>query len=131
MPVDIRWLDESTKTILLNTWDAAVTLEDFARSVQENKRWLTSVNHQVDLIVDARAVQRTYFGNALAMRSRMEVLMPPNQRFVVVVGLNALLKATIGVGQRLGSKALEQIYFAESIDEAVARLREMQHEINA
>jgi hypothetical protein len=90
MGINVNW-DNEEKTILCHTYDHGWTTEDLYNAVDENRRLLLGLNHEVDLIVDM-SVSGTPPAGVLTAYQYAERQVPPNQGIVVMVEPGAVMQ---------------------------------------
>jgi hypothetical protein len=121
---NIRW-DNEEKTVVLQAYTDGATKDDLYYLAQKSAQMLSTVEHRVHLIIDERKIDLVL--NSVDM-SYLGRLTPKNQGAVVMIVSPAKLKYKTlvqQIGKRIGPKAFDQPYFAQSIEEARQFLRDV------
>ena len=116
MGIRIEWDDEE-KMILCHIYEGNWTVEDFYLAVDESRRLLLEVGHPVDLIVDMRTSAAPPSGILPAYRYA-DQRVPDNQRLIVMVKTDSVMKAFNRVIGDIAPRASENRYLADSMEEA-------------
>lgn len=124
MPIQMQW-EDAEKTILRHTYEGHLSVEDMRAAIEENYALQTSVEHPVDVISDARSI-KSFDPKLLSSTSGFaDRKAPTNQRMIVVVGTNLMLKTLLKLAKRFASKTTEHLHHAESMEQALALLVEL------
>ena len=116
MPYQVTWDDEE-KTIVVQTYSGKVIIEEYYRAIDESAELLSSVQHPVDLIMDASEAKTDMKGFLTAV-SYANKKVPANQRFVIVVGANRFVQTMGKVAGTIAPKATENVYFVDTLEDA-------------
>jgi len=123
MPILLVW-DNDQKSILRQVYVGHWTQEDFFASFAEAEALYSSVEHDIDLIIDLRQNQT----NPLSMIntfSRTESRVHPNHASVTVVGVNSFIRVLGGISVKLAPRLSRNLAFVATLDEAYAHIRQM------
>jgi len=104
-------------TIILVTFDGVWESADIYRMINKGVSMLKSVNHPVDSIFD---FTRSTFSptNLLSAAEKMENDLQENNRLAVIVKANVYIRSIIKVAKIFAPKALENIYFVNTLEQA-------------
>ena len=116
MGIRLAW-DNEEKTALCHIYEGKWTIEDFYHAVDESQRLLLEVDHPVDLIVDMRTSAAPPPGILPAYRYA-DQRVPENQRLIVMVKTDSVMKAFNRVIGDIAPRASENRYLADSMEEA-------------
>jgi len=109
------------KTIVVQTFEGEVSMTDYHQMVDTNVVLLNSVTYPVDIIMDTRSGKMDVT-NFLIASSYANKKVPDNQRFVVVIGANKFLQKMTDIAHHIAPKAVENVLFVDTMDEAMAIL---------
>ncbi|MCL4255967.1 MAG: hypothetical protein KJ043_19575 [Anaerolineae bacterium] len=112
MPINVVWDDEE-KTIVRQTYGQEISIAEYYDGVKKRLELISSVDHPVDLIIDLRGANTNLKGVLTASRYANKHV-PPNQRFVVLVGANLFVKSLVNVLGKILPKISNTIYFVET-----------------
>lgn len=112
----VEWGDEN-QTIVIQTYNGKVSIEDYYRAVDESAKLLSSVDHPVDLIMDTTEAKTDMKGFLQAV-SYANKKVPKNQRLVIVVGANHFIQMLSKIASTIAPKAAENGYFVDTLEEA-------------
>jgi len=111
----IEW-DNEDKTILLNTYEGDVVLEDYYRVTDLTFDELNKVPHTVHTIM-LRNVKTTPTSMSKAMQYANKKT-PANLGMSVIVGGSHFTRIIVKMAKVIAPKLAKEVYFAESVEEA-------------
>jgi hypothetical protein len=129
MPIDVEW-DNAEKTIVRQTYGREVTYNDYYDGVKKRFELISSVEHPVDLIIDLRGANPNLKGLVSAGRYASRHV-PPNQRFVLLVGANLFIRSLVNTFIKILPKVSDKIYFVATLEEARKFLQEKNSQTNS
>jgi hypothetical protein len=122
MPVELMWDDEA-HTILIQKYTGELIPEEFQKTVDQSRQMLLSVSHPVDLIIDAREVENK-ISTVMNSAKYADDNVPQNQRYLVVVGANLVIRSLVNAASKFAPKATKNIFFVNTVSEARHKLIE-------
>lgn len=129
MPYQVTWVDEE-KTIVAQTYTGKVLIEDYYHAVDESATLLSSVEHPVDLIMDATEAHTDMKG-FLTAASYANKKVPENQRLVIVIGANRFVQTMGKIAGTIAPKATENLYFVDTLEDAHRVITEVRQSTKA
>ncbi|MAS37191.1 MAG: hypothetical protein CL610_24535 [Anaerolineaceae bacterium] len=120
MSIHTRWLDED-RQIILTTFEAPWTLDDFYRMVNEIESLVMRIDGTFHLVLDFTHTRSLPPSFLTALRSA-DVKHKENLGMVVVVGASSFVRAIGVMGERIGVRSVQHVRFVDSIDDAVELL---------
>jgi hypothetical protein len=125
MPVSGRWID-AERTVFSVTFSDPWTFDDFVVFDEATIAEMEALEHPVDTIVDVSGTRLTP-DRMFLMGTRIRTRQARNHRMMVIVGLDAVLRALMSMGVRTNPQVRLHVVTARTHDEAVraiARFRE-------
>jgi hypothetical protein len=122
MPVELMWDDEA-HTILIQKYTGELIPEEFQKTVDQSRQMLLSVSHPVDLIIDAREVENK-ISTVMNSAKYADDNVPLNQRYLMVVGANLVIRSLVNTAAKFAPKATRNIFFVNTVSEARHKLME-------
>jgi len=117
MAVEMKWVTDDHR-ILLQTFSGKWTVDDYHIMVDEAAKLLGQADHLVHIITDW-TLSTANPPNLMAGARYAEKKLPANQGVVVYVNADGVIKAFIRIAQTLRMKAVENLYLANSVEEAL------------
>lgn len=105
------------KTIVVQTYSGKVLVEDYYHAIDKSAELLSSVQHPVDLIMDASEAKTDMKGFLTAV-SYANKKVPENQRLVIVVGAGRFMQTMGKVAGKIAPRATENVYFVDTLEDA-------------
>ena len=127
MPINMNWVSDDHR-ILLQTFSGRWLLDDYHKMVDEAAHLLADVDYRVHIITDWTD-SASNPPNLMAGARYAEKKLPDNQGVVVYVNADVVIKAFLKIAQTLRMKAAENLYLANSVDEALAIISEKEHDL--
>lgn len=122
MPYTIDWDDEE-KTIAIQKYSGSLTLEEYYDAVKARIAFISSAAYPVDLIVDVTNANTSVRGLISASRYANKHV-PQNQRFVIIVGANYLIKMIVNTISKIAPQKTKDTHLVDTLDQAYERLAE-------
>lgn len=123
MPVRAEWAN-AEKTILLEIIEGEWTLTDVFALVEMANKMVAGVTQKVDIIADLTNAHFSKANLLSALGSIQRSQSSTNVGKVIAVKANNYLKAITNVASKLSPKAVGNIMFVETLDQAYALLNE-------
>lgn len=120
MPIHVQW-DNNTHTILRITYEGEWERDDLIQAVDQLTVMITSVQHPVDMVIDATK-NRVNPLKVISVLGYMELKIAPNQRLVIVVGFNRLIKIVLDVAKRVAPRTAHNVFLADTLADAYAMI---------
>lgn len=127
MPILTYWEDD-TKRILREDFIGQWTVDDILHMVAQSRQMVSSVDYPVDTIVD---VSRSLTNPAKIFMlpnskiREIRALTPPNQRLVLVMGMNVVWASIVKLLIRIASFADNTVHPVTSLEEAYAVIHQL------
>ncbi len=120
MAIQVNW-ENDEKTVLLNIYEGAWTMDDFYLAVQQTNALLDSVSHRVNIIFDVAKSPNFPKGFMGAIRTQSQK-PHANNGIMVIVGINAFVRVFYDMFTKVYTKqAVRQpTYMAANYEEAHA-----------
>ncbi len=122
MTHEVVWLDDR-RTILHQRYLNGFSLTDFYLAAEASAAMLATVDHPVDIIISMEAKSLPKLNGAFSLAQYVNRIVPPNQRLVVAVGVNSLLRSMVEASRKIAPKATEKTYFVDTLDDALALIQ--------
>ena len=122
MPYQIHW-DNPEQTVIRQVFSDKLSVDDFREAIKNNASMMQSVDHPVDLIMVLNL--RKNVAGFLQAAKYAEVMMPDNQRMVIVVGAHGPIKMLLNIARQINPAAAQNLYFANTVEEAYNIIRVM------
>lgn len=116
MTATIEWVNDSRR-VIVHTYLAEATLDDYHRLVDENRLMMTSVPHEVDLIMDISRL-RTVPPRFLSALLVADKKVPDNQRLLIIVGASPYARIWADISRRVAPKITRNMYLTETREQA-------------
>ncbi|MBX3082985.1 MAG: hypothetical protein KF716_15235 [Anaerolineae bacterium] len=118
MPVQVVW-DDKAHTRLRQIYFGTITIDDYIQATDEIVRLAKPVSHAVHTIIDqTQALSASSV--LLPILRYANKHMPPNLGVRVIVGTNMFTRALVDLGHRVVPRLVQHLYFADSIEDALA-----------
>jgi hypothetical protein len=114
---EVFWFDEE-RTIVCQRFLRGFTLADVYHGAETSAQMLATVDHPVDIIIEAHGIPK--MAGIFQLAQHVNRIVPPNQRLVVGVGTNNLLRSMVEISSKVAPKATENIHFVDTLDDALA-----------
>lgn len=114
---EVFWYDDE-KTILYQRYLRGFGLADFYQVAETSAKMLATVPHTVDIIIETQSLPK--MSGMFPAAQHVNRIVPPNQRLVVAVGTNSLLRSMVEISRKIAPKATENIHFVDTLDDALA-----------
>lgn len=126
MPIHTRWFDAG-RTIILIEFVSPWNWEELYAAVEKNYQMIESVNYVVDVLQDWRAHRLTNVNTLLHMH-RMAEIRHVRTGVSVAAGASSVFMMMWRAVQKVAPTLVSQlnVYFAPTLEEGVALLREIQ-----
>jgi hypothetical protein len=128
MVYELYW-DDDDPALVHHLYVDPVHPDDYLNLSQENAKMLSQVSHPVDIIIDVENVSGV-MSNLFRTAFYVNRIMPPNQRFVVVVGASSFIRVIADSIARVVPNLSRDTYFAATHEEGrewLAQARTHQH----
>jgi hypothetical protein len=124
MGIQLVWGNEE-QTVLRHIYDSTWTIRNYFQATDDSQPFLLAANHPVDIIIDMRFSNRPPFG-LLPVYTTIERQLPPNQRLVVIVQANTIMRMYNQVIQAIAPKVSTNRHLVNNLDEAYQLIRQCQ-----
>jgi hypothetical protein len=119
----VVWLDEA-HTIMQQRYTGKLYIDEYLPMLERGATMIRMENHPVDIVLDVRGLHISQMREFFAILRYMMSKVPPNQRHVVVCADQLFIDALADATSSLALKALAQLRFFETLEEAVYDLRQ-------
>lgn len=116
MPILQRWLDDAHTTLQVQ-FTGDWTIADYEIAAAETKHLLNGETHPVDLIINVEKTTMTP-DRIFAIGVHVGKTHIANRRLMVIVGLDAVLRAVVAASRRLNPNADLRVEVARSLPDA-------------
>lgn len=114
---EVFWYDDE-KTIIYHRYTRGFTIVDFYRAAETSAQMLATVPHPVDIIIETQSLPK--MSGMFSAAQHVNRIVPPNQRLVVAVGANSVLRSMVEITRKIAPRATQNIHFVDTLEDALA-----------
>lgn len=121
MPIRLEW-GNPEHSILLEIVEGEWTLVEVYQMLDDIYDMIIGLPHRVDIIADMSHAKFSTT-NLLSALGHVQRRQPPNAGMLVVVRANSYLRSIADIARKVAPKALIEIRFVDSLEEAYAEIQ--------